>query len=395
MSDEMPATSRVLVLAVDPFGVGGIERFTRVFLLCLEELFGPDEVGLVSLGSLRSHDPGCRILHAGTSRRLGFRKKVGYLAASLRAAHRWREGLVIVACHCSLAPVAWLCRFVTGAPYLVWCYGKEVWRTPSRSVHLGVGRADVAIAISEFTATAVAEHFRPKVLRIINPCVFPPFVGTGATGSGEKADVAVRPRVITVARLDAGDSYKGVDTLVCGWPRVLDRVPEAELLVVGEGSARAELERLARQVGVEGRVRFLGRLSDPDLCRAYRSADVFAMPGRAELGPRAYGEGFGIVFVEAAAIGLPVVAGRAGGAPEAMVEGVTGLLVDPLDPEDVAGAVCRLLLDPSLARRMGAAGMRVAAERFSYPVFRDKVGHLLGSIRKGAPSCAGSSGCSR
>ncbi len=156
MSDEMPATSRVLVLAVDPFGVGGIERFTRVFLLCLEELFGPDEVGLVSLGSLRSHDPGCRVLHAGTSRRLGFRKKVGYLAASLRAAHRWREGLVIVACHCSLAPVAWLCRFVTGAPYLVWCYGKEVWRTPSRSVHLGVGRADVAIAISEFTATAVA-----------------------------------------------------------------------------------------------------------------------------------------------------------------------------------------------------------------------------------------------
>ena len=88
-----PAAPRVLVLAVDPFGVGGIERFTRVFLHCLQELFGPDEVGLVSLGSLRSHDPGCRVLHAGTSQRLGFRKKVRYLAASLRAAHRWREGL--------------------------------------------------------------------------------------------------------------------------------------------------------------------------------------------------------------------------------------------------------------------------------------------------------------
>ncbi|TMK51119.1 MAG: glycosyltransferase family 4 protein [Actinobacteria bacterium] len=389
-----PAAPRVLVLAVDPFGVGGIERFTRVFLHCLQELFGPDEVGLVSLGSLRSHDPGCRVLHAGTSQRLGFRKKVRYLAASLRAAHRWREGLVVVACHSRLAPVAWLCRFVTGAPYLVWCYGKEVWRKPSRSVRLGLGRADVAVAISEFTAAAVAEQFRPKVLRIIHPCVFPPFTGTGAMGSGEKADAAVRPRVITVARLDAGDSYKAVDTLLCAWPRVLDRVPDAELLVVGEGSARRDLERLARQVGVQGRVRFVGRLSDPELCRAYRAADVFAMPGRAELGPRAYGEGFGIVFVEAAAIGLPVVAGRAGGAPEAMVEGVTGLLVDPLDPEDVAGAVSSLLLDPALARRMGAAGMRVAAERFSYPVFRDKVGHLFGSIRKEASPCAGSSECS-
>jgi phosphatidylinositol alpha-1,6-mannosyltransferase len=371
--------------------VGGIERFTRVFLRCLEELFGPDEVGLVSLGSLRSEDPGCRVLHAGTSRRLGFRKKIGYLAASLRAAHRWREGLVIVACHSRLAPVAWLCRLVTGAPYLVWCYGKEVWRKPGRPVHLGVGRADVAVAISEFTATAVAGHFRPKVLRIIHPCVGPPFAGTEALTSGERADVAVRPRVITVARLDAGDAYKGVDTLLCGWPRVLDRVPEAELLVVGEGSARRSLERLSRLLGVEGRVRFLGRLSDHDLCHAYRSANVFAMPGRAHLGPRAYGEGFGIVFVEAAAIGLPVVAGRAGGAPEAMVDGVTGLLVDPLDPEDVAGAVCRLLLDPALARRMGAAGMRVAAERFSYPVFRDKVGHLFGSVRTGAPPCAASS----
>jgi phosphatidylinositol alpha-1,6-mannosyltransferase len=375
---------RVLVLAVDPFGVGGIERFTRGFLRCLEELFGPDEVGLVSLGPLRSEDPGCRVLHAGGSQRLGFRKKVIYLAASLRAAHRWREGLVIVVCHSRLVPVAWLCRFVSGAPYLVWCYGKEVWRKPSRSVRLGVDRADVAVAISEFTATAVAERFHPKALRIVHPCVLPPFAGSDAIGWGENAGVAVRRHVITVARLDAGDSYKGVDTLVYAWPRVLDRVPEAELLVVGEGSARRDLERLARRLGVEGRIRFLGRLSDPELCRAYRAADVFALPGRAELGPRAYGEGFGIVFVEAAAFGLPVVAGRAGGAPEAIVEGVTGLLVDPLDPEDVARAVCRLLLDPGLARRMGVAGMRLAAERFSYSVFRDRVGHLVGSIREGA-----------
>lgn len=379
------APVRVLVLAVDPFGVGGIERFTRGFLRCLEELFGADGVGLVSLGSVRTQDAGCRVLHAGGARRLGLRKKAAYLAASLRAARRWREGLVVVACHSRLVPVAWLCRFVTGAPYLVWCYGKEVWARPSRSVRLGVGRADVAVAISEFTATAVAEQCGPKVLRIVHPCVLPPFAGNDAVGWGDHPGVAVPPRVITVARLEAGDSYKGVDTLVWAWPRVLDRVPSAELLVVGEGSGRRDLERLARQAGVEGRVRFLGRLSDPELCRAYRSADVFALPGRAQLGPRAYGEGFGIVFVEAAAFGLPVVAGRAGGAPEAIVEGVTGLLVDPLDREDVANAVCSLLLDPGLARRMGAAGMRLASERFSYSVFRDRVGQLVGSVRGGAP----------
>jgi len=216
-----------------------------------------------------------------------------------------------------------------------------------------------------------------------HPCVHSPDAAATAIGWGENAGVAVRRHVITVARLDAGDSYKGVDTLVCAWPRVLDRVPEAELLVVGEGSARrtwsgSRAGSASRADPLPGQA--LGSRAVPRLpCRRCLRA-----AGAAELGPRAYGEGFGSSLSRLRPSGCRSwPAGR--GAPEAIVEGVTGLLVDPLDPEDVAP--CRLS-PPARSgpgRRMGAAGMRLAAERFSYSVFR--TGSVIWLVRSERERC--------
>src|SRR5207249_10983994 len=117
---------------------------------------------------------------------------------------------------------------------------------------------------------------------------------------------------------------------------VLWRVRDAELVIVGDGPDRQRLERTASLLRLDGRVRFAGRVSDEELASLYAGATVFALPGRARLGPHPEGEGFGLVFIEAGAAGLPVVAGRAGGTTEAVVDGETGLLVDPEDPDDIA-----------------------------------------------------------
>jgi phosphatidylinositol alpha-1,6-mannosyltransferase len=187
--------------------------------------------------------------------------------------------------------------------------------------------------------------------------------------------------VLTVARLDAADAYKGVDTLILAWPLVLAQRPQAELIVVGDGNDRQRLEAMADVLGIESRVRFLGRVSDGALRRAYASAQIFALPGRHSAGVVAEGEGFGLVFIEAGAAGLPVVAGRGAGTDDAVAHGVSGLLVDARELHDVARAIVLLLGDPTLARRLGRGGRERAAGLFSESRFRREVGSLLDQLQ--------------
>jgi glycosyltransferase involved in cell wall biosynthesis len=142
--------------------------------------------------------------------------------------------------------------------------------------------------------------------------------------------------------------------------------------------------KMAETFGLVGTVHFAGRLPDEDLRQAYARATVFAMPGRHSFGPPAQGEGFGMVFVEAGAAGLPVVAGRSGGASEAVDDEESGLLVEPNEPTEIAAAIVRLLKDPELARRLGRAGRERAEGRFSYGVFKGNVDLLVQSVARHA-----------
>ena len=167
----------------------------------------------------------------------------------------------------------------------------------------------------------------------------------------------VSNRVITVARLAIEDSYKGVDNLIQAWPQVINAVPDAELRIVGDGNGRQALEGLSHGAGVSSSIRFLGRLSDGELLTEYERASVFALPGRT-LPHGTSGEGYGIVFLEAAAAGLPCVAGAAAGAVDAVVDGETGFHVDPYDFRHIAGTIVLLLRDQPLREQMGLAGVK-------------------------------------
>jgi len=170
------------------------------------------------------------------------------------------------------------------------------------------------------------------------------------------------PVLLTVGRLVP---RKGIDSVLQVLPTMLVRFPDLRYRIVGDGPDRLRLEQMAHGLGVAHAVRFLGRMSDEELPQVYRDAHIFVMPVREE--PEAASiEGFGIVYLEASASGLPVVAGRSGGVAEAVQEGKTGFLVPPDDPMALAQVLQRLLGDAELRRRMGHAGRRWVEEEMNW-----------------------------
>jgi phosphatidylinositol alpha-1,6-mannosyltransferase len=173
----------------------------------------------------------------------------------------------------------------------------------------------------------------------------------------ERYGLRDRPVVVCVSRLV---SRKGQDVLIRALPEIRRRAPDATLVIVGGGPAEPRLRALAAAAPA-GSVVFTGQVDEDELPAHYALGDVFAMPCRTRLAGMEV-EGWGNVFIEAAACGRPVVVGDSGGARESLVDGETGVLVDGRDGRAVAAAVGELLADPGLARAMGDAG-RARVER--------------------------------
>jgi phosphatidylinositol alpha-1,6-mannosyltransferase len=214
--------------------------------------------------------------------------------------------------------------------------------------------------------TYLGEYFRVRLARALSPAagarmarlapgvdtaVFRP--GPGGAAIRDRLGLAGRPVVVCVSRLV---TRKGQDTLIRAWPAVRAAGGDPVLLLVGSGPADRKLHRLARQLGVSGSVRFTGQVPAADLPSYYGAGDVFAMPCRTRRGGLDV-EGLGIVYLEASATGLPVIAGDSGGAPDAVIHGETGYVVPGGSVGAVASRLTQLLADPAAARAMGEKGL--------------------------------------
>lgn len=303
----------------------------------------------------------------------GGRRSLARLNAAVLAEARRLDPDLILSMYVTAAPAALLLRRALGVPFVQYVHAKEVVGWPELS-RLALPRAARVVVVSRYTA-ALAREFGAPAQRLVR---IPPGVDLPAPGvAAERSD---RPTMVTIARLD--HRYKGHDVLLEALERIRERVPDVLWVVIGDGRLRAELERRARERGLSRSVHVAGVVSDVERDAWLSRADLFAMPSR--IPPNRYGgEGFGIVYLEAGARGLPVVAGRAGGATDAVVDGETGLLVDPEDPAAVADAVTELLLDGERARRMGLAG-RQRAERLAWPSIARRVEDEL---LKAVPPC--------
>ncbi len=238
------------------------------------------------------------------------------------------------------------------------------------------GRVDVVTYLGDYTrqrlVRAVGHSAR---LERLAPGVDPEFFRPGAGGAAirERHDLTGHRVVVCISRLVA---RKGQDALLRALPAVARAVPDVALLLVGHGPDRARLERIADRVGVRARVRFAGGVPWEELPAYYDAGDVFAMPCRTRRGGLDV-EGLGIVYLEASATGLPVVAGRSGGAPDAVRAGETGWVVDGREPAAVADALIRLLAAPELARDMGAAGRRWVEREWSWEAAAARLAAML------------------
>ncbi|MGH3939271.1 MAG: glycosyltransferase family 4 protein [Pseudonocardiaceae bacterium] len=226
--------------------------------------------------------------------------------------------------------------------------------------------ADVVTVVSRYTRRRVSSAFGPQAaLELLPPGVD---ADTFRPDSGGRADIRRRhrlgaaPVVLCVSRLVA---RKGQDVLIRALPAIRRQVPGARLLLVGGGPHRAALLSLARSCGIAEAVVCTGSVPWSELPAYYAAGDVFAVPCRTR-GRGLDVEGFGLVFLEAAAAGLPVIAGNSGGAREAVRAGETGELVDGRDVAAVARAVATLLADPDRAAAMGRSGRRWMQQDWSW-----------------------------
>ncbi|MFJ6082083.1 glycosyltransferase family 4 protein [Streptomyces sp. NPDC092369] len=237
---------------------------------------------------------------------------------------------------------------------------------------------DTITFLGEYTRSRIATALTPEAAaRMVQ---LPPGVdektfhpGSGGAEVRARLGLTDRPVVVCVSRLVP---RKGQDTLIRALPRILAAEPDAVLLIVGGGPYEKDLRTLARETGVADSVRFTGAVPWSELPAHYGAGDVFAMPCRTRRGGLDV-EGLGIVYLEASATGLPVVAGDSGGAPDAVLDGETGWVVRGDSVEEAAERIVTLLGDAELRRRMGERGRRWVEEKWRWDLLAERLKKLL------------------
>jgi len=290
------------------------------------------------------------------------------LAAQLRRLTARRRSVV----HCARAlpegVAAMLAQSFGGPPYVCWAHGEDIasaltsreltWL--ARRVYLG---ATAALANSRNTAAMLAAlGVPPSKILVVYPAVDADRFHPGVDGSHVRQRYAGCDDVmlLSVGRLQR---RKGHDVAIRAIASLREELPNVRYVIAGDGEERARLERLAIDEGVQDRVFFAGTIADDDLPAYYAACDVFLLPNRVDDGDI---EGFGIVFLEAAASGKPAIGGDSGGVPEAVERDVTGLLVDGASVDAVTAAVRHLATSRPCRERLGRAGRARAQRSFSW-----------------------------
>ena len=258
-------------------------------------------------------------------------------------------------------------------------HGHEVWwaKIPPFSLAIKViGRSvDRITYLGEYTGDAVNRKIaREKLIRIapgIDIDHFKPEVGNALR---LKYGIGNRPTIVSVGRLV---HRKGQDRLVEAMPKIKAAIPDALLIFIGEGPHRKELDRLAKKHSVINDILFIGRIEYRELPSYIAMGDLFAMPCRSRLMGLEV-EGLGIVYLEASACGLPVIAGRSGGAPDAVIHGETGFVVDGHDVDEIAQRAVELLKDEEKRQRLGQRGREWVVSDWNWQIWSSKFNDLLG-----------------
>jgi phosphatidylinositol alpha-1,6-mannosyltransferase len=340
------ATLRLLALLTDGFGAsGGIAQYNRDLLAALSESSYIEEViVLPRFGTYPVVTPRKIVQAPPTAGRTAWCRRAVVLALRQRPD-------VILCGHLRPVPFAAGLAQVLRRPLWLQVHGIEAWERPNKFIRLATEQAKLVTSVSRYTRQRLTawSNITPERVRVL-----PNTIGEIHAPRTPRRDLVHKHKlqgkkvILTVGRLSSLERYKGHDRIIAAMPHIALRCPEVVYLIVGDGDDRPRFEALARDHGVEGRIILAGNVPPEVLPDYYALADVFAMPST--------GEGFGIVFLEAAISGLPVIAGNVDGSVDAVADGIIGKMINPDDIEAIALAIVdalkgRLPANPAAARR--------------------------------------------
>ena len=341
----------VVVLTPNIRGCDGISRLARLVTGTF------DDVTVLAL-----HEPPSvtRLGPAGVRGAGG--RSLRFAASALRGAASADRRTIVIVTHLHLAPAA-LAFAARGASVTTMLCGVEAWKPINRVQRAALDRTARLIAISQFTRDGFRTanpYFADRAVAVCHLGV-EPLPGADQAAGGP-------PSALIVGRMAIDERYKGHDLLLDIWRDVAAAVHGACLRIVGDGDDRGRLERKAAALGLGDQVRFLGRVDEEALRREYERCTAFVMPSR--------DEGFGFVFVEAMRAARACVGSR-GAAAEIIVDGETGLLVEPGERGQLLEGVVRVLRDRPATEAMGARGRARFLQQFTAERFRDRFTSLL------------------
>jgi glycosyltransferase involved in cell wall biosynthesis len=356
----------LLLLVPELLSIGGMQRYYRLLVAALDR-YVSERATRLSVLSLNDPPPArlpAELSGLGPTRLQCFeRKRSAFVGCSVTEA--WASRAIIYG-HVAFAPLALLHR--RGRPSsrrALVLHGVEAWHRRSRLHAWGIGRMDAFISVSQYTLDMFRQAYSLPCRR--DDIVVPNPVSPELLSMDERRPPASDgpPRLLTATRLAAGhDEPKGVDVVIRSLPALLCRFPDLVYEVIGDGGDRPRLEALARGLGVQHAVRFLGFVSEETLKQRFAACTLYVMPSTKE--------GFGFVFIEAMAYGKPVVAARATAVPEVVDHGETGLLIEPGDVQQLGESISLLLRDAVLRDSMGRAARQAVERRFTYQKFQER-----------------------
>lgn len=356
---------KTLLLAPELFTTdSGIPRILRLYLKALCELAGDKgSVNFVALNDTSVDSADLRPYSSADKLSLWNacnRNKKDFI----RSAISLSLGVKIIICgHVAQLPVAMLVKFFRPtARYILVAHGIEVWRPFNFWERRALKGAWRVFCVSDYTRNELLKNIALKPERVV---VLPNALDPELSPDGVDSDAITtsQPVILTVSRLSSADRYKGIDHLIDAMPAILEKKPGTKLRIVGRGDDLQRLQYLSREKGVGSSVEFAGYVSDDQLRHEFIRATVFALPSEKE--------GFGLVYLEAMAHGKPCIAANAGGAPE-VITPESGVLVPYGDVPALAEAAIK-----ALTTQWNVADIHACANRFSYPVFRERLKCLI------------------
>jgi phosphatidylinositol alpha-1,6-mannosyltransferase len=381
LNDPFVFLMQILLLATEFLSVGGIQRQTRLLVAALDELLTNvnGKLRVLALNDpLSANLPPELAGLCSTEITCYASNRVAYVLQSLAEI---RQADLVIYGLLGLTLMSFAHRVLAPSTRcLLMMHGIEVWRRRSWLHALAVRNMQGYVSVSQYTldrfcAAYSLDGHAPSfvLLNAVTPRLFQDIAQSTPDQTGEL-------RLLTVSRLAVSEEYKGIDSVIRAMPALLREFPNLRYAIIGDGGDRRRLESIARELCVEQHIEFLGHVSDEALKSAYQNCTVFVLPSA--------GEGFGLVFIEAMAFGKPVVAARAGAAPEVVWDGQTGLLVEHGDVAQLTQAIATLLQNPDLSRQMGQAGLEVVKTRFSFNAFKANLSDILAACGLPvSPSC--------